>query len=122
MKWLESGTRRDLCLVLYREGEQRGQALKTTLERHYGSPLDSRRFYDRMDALVSAGHVELRVDGLHDVYALTDAGEERLREHCEWVAECVEAGADRADEGERGERDEDWNGNEDENQDEDDGE
>lgn len=95
MKWLESGTRRDICIVLYREGEVRGQVLKTALERHYGAPVDSKRFYDRMDALVSAGHVETRVDGLHDVYALTEGGEERLRDHFEWFADCVEAGENR---------------------------
>lgn len=94
MKWLESGTRRDICALLYREGELRGQALKTRLEEHYDGPLDSRRFYNRMDALVSAGHVEKRVDGLQDVYALTEGGEERLLDHYEWFTECVGTGGE----------------------------
>ncbi|WP_254537520.1 PadR family transcriptional regulator [Halomarina litorea] len=92
MKWLESGTRRDICALLYRGGELRGQALKTHLERHYDLQLDPKRFYDRMDALVSAGHVEKRADGLHDVYALTEQGERRLLDHHEWLSGCVEAG------------------------------
>ena len=97
MKWLESGTRRDLCALLYREGELRGQALKTRLERRYDAALDSKRFYNRLDALTSAGHVERRVDGLHDVYALTEEGERRLLDHYGWFADCVEAGDERSE-------------------------
>ncbi len=90
MKWHESGTRRDMCAALYAAGETRGPTLKRTLERRYDARLDSRRFYDRLAALERAGHVERRVDGLDDVYALTERGERAVREHCAWLREQVE--------------------------------
>ena len=90
MRWLESGTRRDMCAALYAQGEARGPELKRRLERHYDYRLDSRRFYDRLSALESSGHVERRVDGLDDVYSLTERGERGVRERRAWLAECVE--------------------------------
>ena len=92
MKWLESGTRRDLCAVLYAMGEARGPKLKRRLERHHEDRIEPRRFYERLDALVSSGHVERRTDGVDDVYALTDAGERALREHYAWLGDCLEEG------------------------------
>ncbi|MFC5970373.1 PadR family transcriptional regulator [Halomarina salina] len=91
MRWLESGTRRDMCAALLALGEARGPELKRRLERHYDSRLDSKRFYDRLSALESSGHVERRVDGLEDVYSLSEAGKRGVREQRAWLAECVES-------------------------------
>lgn len=77
--------RRDCCALLYGAGEVRAQTLKTRLADHYDSRLDPRQFYERLDALVDAGHVERRVDGVHDVYALTDAGARALEAHVAWL-------------------------------------
>ena len=90
MRWLESGTRRDVCAALFALGEARGPELKRHLERRYGDHLDSKRFYNRLSALESSGHVERRVDGLEDVYSLTDRGERGVREQHAWLAECIE--------------------------------
>ncbi|NKE35713.1 PadR family transcriptional regulator [Natronococcus sp. JC468] len=89
-KWLRSGRRRDLCFLLAAEDELRGQQLKSRLESHYDDRLEPKSFYGSLSALVEAGFVEKRTEGLHDVYALTDAGEKRVREHGEWVRDCLE--------------------------------
>ncbi|MFC6768491.1 PadR family transcriptional regulator [Natrinema soli] len=93
-KWLRSGRRRDVCFLLAaaEEGELRGQQLKSRLESHYDDRLEPKSFYGSLSALVDAGFVEKRTEGLHDVYALTDGGERRVREHFEWVRGCLEDG------------------------------
>lgn len=89
-KWLQSGRRRDLCFLLAADGDLRGQQLKSRLESHYDDRLEPKAFYGSLSALVDAGVVEKRTDGIHDVYALTDAGEKRVREHYAWVRDCLE--------------------------------
>ncbi|WP_290810109.1 helix-turn-helix transcriptional regulator [Halovivax sp.] len=89
-KWLQSGRRRDTCYILADEGELRGQELKSRLESHYDARIEPSAFYGSLSALVEAGHVEVRTEGISDVYALTEAGERRLREHYEWVRDRVE--------------------------------
>jgi len=84
-RYLESGMRRDCCAILHEGDELRSQELKRRLETHYDTRLDARQFRERLDALVSAGHVEERVDGIHEVYTLTDAGERALLAHVEWL-------------------------------------
>lgn len=89
-KWLPSGRRRDLCFLLAAEGELRGQELKSRLESHYDERIEPKAFYGSLSALVDAGYVEKRTTGIHDAYALTEAGDRRVREHAAWVRECVE--------------------------------
>lgn len=86
-KWLESGTRRDMCALLYDAGELRGQELKRRLEEHYDDRIRPRRFRGRLDALVSGGYVAERTEGIEDVYSLTGAGERALEAHYEWLSE-----------------------------------
>jgi len=88
-QFLQSGRRRDICVLLADESFQ-GQALKTRLESHYDTRIDPKSFYGALDALESAGFVETRTEGIHDVYALSAAGERRLREHVAWVLEHVD--------------------------------
>lgn len=90
-KWLRSGRRRDICVLLAgaADGELRGQQLKSRLESQYDDHLEPKAFYGSLSALVDAGFVEQRTVGIHDVYALTDGGERRLREHYEWVQGCL---------------------------------
>ncbi len=83
-KFLQSGRRRDICAILANEPRQ-AQALKTRLAEHYDERIDPASFYGAMDALVESGFVETRSEGIHDVYALTAAGESRLREHHAWL-------------------------------------
>jgi DNA-binding PadR family transcriptional regulator len=89
-KWLQSGRRRDMCVLLAAEGELRGQQLKSRLETHYDDRIEPKSFYGSLSALIEAGFVEKRTEGIHDVYALTDAGDRRVREHADWIARCLD--------------------------------
>jgi DNA-binding PadR family transcriptional regulator len=89
-RWLQSGRRRDLCVLLYDDGPLRGQSLKTRLEDHYDARIDSKSFYGAMDSLIDKRFVEKRTEGIHDAYALTEAGEKRVEEHFEWMQGKVE--------------------------------
>jgi DNA-binding PadR family transcriptional regulator len=88
-KWLQSGRRRDICFVLYDEGPLNGQALKSRIESHYDERIEPRSFYGALDALVDGGHLEIREAGIHDEYALSDAGRRMVDDHVAWVRERV---------------------------------
>ncbi len=89
-KWLQSGRRRDICYLLAANEELRSQQLKSELEIHYDDRLEPKSFYGTLSALVDAGLLETRTEGLYDVYTLTDAGEKRLEDHYRWVQTCLE--------------------------------
>ena len=91
-KWLQSGRRRDICYLLAAEGELRSQQVKSRLESHYDEHVEPRSFYGSLSALVDAGFVEKRTEGIHDVYGLTAAGDRRVRDHYAWVSDCLEDG------------------------------
>lgn len=74
-------------MVLYGAGELRGKEVKAALQDHYGERVDSKRFDGMLGKLVDTGHVERRTEGLHDVYALTDAGRTAVEGHFEWARE-----------------------------------
>jgi DNA-binding PadR family transcriptional regulator len=86
VKFLQSGRRRDVCALLAGRRLQ-AQALKSELQSHYDERIDPKSFYGALDALEDAGFVETHTEGIHDVYALTDAGERRLCEHYDWLGE-----------------------------------
>lgn len=86
-RWLASGMRRDLCVILHGTGGVRGRVAKSRLQDHYDDRVDPRQFHGTLDALVSNGHVEQRTEGVHDVYELTEPGRERLEAHFSWVRE-----------------------------------
>ena len=86
MRWLNSGLRRDVCVLLAGESYRR-QQLKVALEDRYGDRVDADRFRRALERLVDAGFVEREVDGIHDVYALTDAGREGVEAQFEWMRE-----------------------------------
>ena len=88
MRWLNSGLRRDVC-VLLADREYRQQRLKTELEARYDERIDSKQFRSALERLVEAGFVRREVDGIHDVYALTDAGRSGVRRQYEWMAETL---------------------------------
>jgi DNA-binding PadR family transcriptional regulator len=88
-RWLQSGRRRDICTLLYDAGPLRGQSLKTRLEDHYDTHIDSKSFYGALSSLEGKGFVEQRTEGIHDAYALTEAGERRVEDHFEWMREKV---------------------------------
>jgi len=88
-RFLQSGRRRDICVLLAAEPLQ-AQALKSRLESHYDTRIDPKSFYGALDALDDAGFVETRTEGIHDVYALSDAGRQRLHEHLQWLLDHVD--------------------------------
>ncbi|MFQ3320048.1 MAG: DNA-binding PadR family transcriptional regulator [Natronomonas sp.] len=89
MEWLTSGLRRDICILLYDE-ERRAQQLKSALEARYDRRLKPDRFYGALDTLESKGYVEKHVEGLEDVYSLTDGGRTGVEKQFEWLQERVE--------------------------------
>ncbi|WP_338740055.1 PadR family transcriptional regulator [Haloplanus salilacus] len=84
-KWLRSGLRRDICVVVASEGSQTAQECKAALESRYDERLDPATFYGALEALTDAGHLDRTVEGLHDRCELTDAGERALADHYDWV-------------------------------------
>lgn len=88
MDWLTSGMRRDVCVLLYGE-ERRAQQLKSALESRYDRRVKPDRFYGALEALESTGHVEKRVEGLEDVYSLTDGGLAGVAAQFEWMQDNV---------------------------------
>ena len=84
MEWLASGTRRDVCILLYRR-ELDAQTLKSELEARYDRRVKPDRFYGAVEALESTGHVEKHVEGLEDVYSLTEAGRTRVEAQFGWM-------------------------------------
>ncbi|MCD2204807.1 PadR family transcriptional regulator [Halobacterium sp. KA-6] len=86
-KWLSSGLRRDVCVVVASEGDPTQQSVKRAIERKNDERIRPKRFNGAVRKLEDAGFVEREPDGVHDRLLLTEAGEQRLREHREWVAE-----------------------------------
>ncbi len=70
-------------------GEPTAQQAKARLEDRYDDRVSPDRFYGAVEALVDAGHLTERIDGIHDRYALTDAGERALRAHRDWLCATV---------------------------------
>ncbi|RLM81041.1 PadR family transcriptional regulator, partial [Halobellus sp. Atlit-38R] len=62
------------------------------LESHYDERIDPGSFYGTLSALVEAGYLDRRTEGIADVYALTDAGEAALLDHYDWLGERIEGG------------------------------
>jgi len=89
-KWLESGLRRDVCVVVAGEGNPTQQSVKRAVERKNDDRIDPKRFRGAVQKLASAGLVEREQDGLHDRLSLTEAGERRLRAHREWAADYLD--------------------------------
>lgn len=87
-EWLASGLRRDVCVRLYGDECRRGR-LKSDLESRYGRRIAPRRFREALSALVESGHVEVRTEGIADVYALTAAGERGVETQYAWLRERV---------------------------------
>ncbi|GAB3412355.1 hypothetical protein GCM10027435_04980 [Haloparvum alkalitolerans] len=92
-RWLHSGRRRDICALVHEAGEIRAQALKSRLAEHADERVDPRTFRQTLDALENRGFLAARVDGIADVYRLTDEGEKRLLDHYEWLTERIENAA-----------------------------
>lgn len=89
-KWLQSGLRRDICIVIADLENPTGQDVKRAVEDKYEGTVRPKTFRGAMTDLEKTGHVESEVDGVHDRYSLTEGGERRLREQFEWMRERLE--------------------------------
>jgi DNA-binding PadR family transcriptional regulator len=86
-KWLQSGLRRDICVVVAGEGDPTKQSVKRAVERKNDDRIRPKRFNSAVEKLDSAGIIDREPDGVHDRLVLTDAGRKRLQSHYEWVDE-----------------------------------
>lgn len=86
-KWLSSGLRRDVCVVVASEGDPTQQSVKRAIERKNDERIRPKRFDGAVRKLEDANILAREPDGVHDRLRLTDAGATRLREHREWVDE-----------------------------------
>jgi DNA-binding PadR family transcriptional regulator len=84
-KWLRSGLRRDVCVVVASEGTPTAQECKAALESHYGDRIDPKTFYGALEALTDRGHLTRRAEGIDDRYELTEGGERALADHRAWL-------------------------------------
>jgi DNA-binding PadR family transcriptional regulator len=98
-RWLHSGLRRDVCVVVASLDRPTAQRAKSTLARRYDERIEPRTFYGALDALVDGGHLERETDGIHDRYALTPAGARLMDAHFAWVRERLDDGAEEAVDG-----------------------
>jgi DNA-binding PadR family transcriptional regulator len=97
MRWLQSGLRRDICVVVAELDDPTGQQAKAALERRYDDRITPKTFHGALAALVDRGFLSRRQDGLADRYTLTEAGERGLRAQYEWLASVLEDGDDADD-------------------------
>lgn len=84
-KWLRSGLRRDICVVIASEDDPTAQHCKATLEGKYEARIEPKTFYGALEALIDQGYLTAHVDEITDRYELTDAGERTLRDHYDWL-------------------------------------
>lgn len=89
-QWLSSGLRRDICVAVAAGDHPTEQAVKRRVESQYETAVRSEHFRGALSDLVRDGHLEATADGIHDRYALTDAGERALREHHAWVRDALD--------------------------------
>ena len=104
MRWLQSGLRRDICVIVADLDDPTGQQAKAALERHYDDRIRPKTFHGALDALVDKGFLSRTQNGLADRHALTDAGRRRLLDHHAWVTASIE-GLDGSKNGAPGEGD-----------------
>jgi len=89
-----AGFRRDILIVLANTGATHGRAIADDLESFRSEKVNDGRFYPNLNALVDAGLVEKR-ENEHDKrsheYALSERGQETIREHAQRIAGALEA-------------------------------
>lgn len=88
-RWLHSGRRRDICIILYDTDGLLAQEIKTQLEDHYGTRIEPKQFRQTLSKLVDTDYVQATPDGLQDRYTLTDAGRRALEAHVTFIEEHV---------------------------------
>lgn len=88
-RWLQSGLRRDICIVVAGAENPTESDVKRGLERRYGSRVRPKTFHGALDALESQGLLDRTVDGVHVRVSLTERGETDLRAQYEWMTDAL---------------------------------
>lgn len=89
-RWLQSGLRRDICVVVAAADEPTETETKTALETHYDERVRPGQFHGAVDALVRGGHLRREDAGLQQQLSLTPESEDALVHHLEWLRESVD--------------------------------
>jgi DNA-binding PadR family transcriptional regulator len=80
-----TGFQRDLLYVIAGADRPSGQTIKSELEEDLGDEINHGRLYPNLDTLVDRGFVEKgTIDRRTNYYAITDDGEELIRERRDW--------------------------------------
>ena len=86
-----TGFQRDLLYVIAGADQPSGQDVKEDVEQYYTAEINHGRLYPNLDTLVNKKLVEKgQLDRRTNYYAITDDGEERIRERREWEAQYVD--------------------------------
>lgn len=86
-----TGFQRDLLYVIAGADQPSGQDVKEDVEQYYTAEINHGRLYPNLDTLVNKELVEKgQIDRRTNYYAITDDGEERIRERREWEAQYVD--------------------------------
>jgi len=86
-----TGFQRDLLYVIAGADQPSGQDVKEDVEQYYTAEINHGRLYPNLDTLVNKELVEKgQLDRRTNYYAITDDGEERIRERREWEAQYVD--------------------------------
>ena len=94
MRWLQSGLRRDICVVVAGLDSPTGQQTKAALERRYDDRIQPKTFHGALESLVDREYLSRTQEGLADHYALTEAGAQSLQSQVEWMSENLDARSD----------------------------
>jgi len=84
--WLASGLRRDLCIAVAGLDAPTDRELKREIELRRDERIRPKTFYGAIDALEKDGYLEREIEGVHDRFSLTSAGDAALREQYEWFS------------------------------------
>ena len=86
-----TGFQRDLLYVIAGADQPSGQDVKEDVEQYYTAEINHGRLYPNLDTLVNKELVEKgQLDRRTNYYAITDDGEERIRDRREWEAQYVD--------------------------------
>ncbi|WP_224830449.1 PadR family transcriptional regulator [Saliphagus infecundisoli] len=82
---------RDLLYVIASFDKPSGQTVKSEVQEYYGGDVNAGRLYPNLDTLAEGGLVEKgQLDRRTNYYALTESGEDALRERREWENQYVD--------------------------------
>ena len=86
-----TGFERDLLYVIASADRPSGQDVKEEVEQYYYIEINHGRLYPNLDTLVDKELVEKgELDRRTNYYAITDVGDEQIRERRDWVSQYVD--------------------------------